>query len=174
MRHAGHTFEGLLGIAVGVVLVVGCRSPQRPDAPPRPATPVHELAAAADREAVPHVPLDSGPPALRPYLEQYPLGTLGRRRDLLAVSPERSLHLVQLALPLPPHTHPARKELAYVLTGRGVVRIGDREYPAAPGAAFRIDAGTPHSVHPDEGETLVAIVYYEPPLPEGDDSVPAR
>jgi len=168
--------RGRRGPALASLLLVAaatsaCRSPTRPEPPPRPSTPPHALTRAADDATV---ALHSGPKALGPYLEQFPLGNLGRRKDLLAAGEERSLHLVQLSLALPPHHHPERKELTYVLTGRGMVRIDGREYPAAPGAAFRIDPGVAHSVHPDEGETLVAIVYYEPPLLDGDDSVPVR
>ncbi len=111
------------------------------------------------------------PRELQPYLDAYPLGELGRRKDLLAASSERSMHLVQLALPLPPHKHPSRTEIAYVLTGTGTFYLGDRSYPAAPGAAFRITPGRVHWVVPDDGETLNAIVFYEPPLLGADDSV---
>jgi mannose-6-phosphate isomerase-like protein (cupin superfamily) len=158
--------------AVGLVVLLaaaGCTSPQ--ERPPAPTPPPDVVALMDGGEAV---PLDSGPPRLLPYLEQFPLGNRGRRKDLLASDDARSMHLVQLALPLPEHTHPERTEIAYVLRGRGLVRIDGRGYPAAPGAAFRIEPGTPHSVVPDEGETLIAIVYYDPPLLEGDDSVPTR
>ena len=162
-----------LALAAAVTLAVACGTPQQRPAPPTPAgPPPADVQAFLDDDAP--VPLDSGPPRLLPYLEQYPLGNRGRRKDLLASDDRRSMHLVQLSLPLPEHTHPERTEIAYVLRGRGLVRIDGRGYPAAPGAAFRIDAGTPHSVLPDEGETLIAIVYYDPPLLEGDDSVPVR
>ena len=157
-----------------VLLGSACRSPQRPapPPPPRPDTPAHEL-AASDLDVI---PLRSGPPLLGPYLEQYPLGNLGRRKDLLASNDARSLHLLQLSLALPPHQHPSRKTLAYVLTGRGRIVIDGREYPAAPGAAFRVDPGVLHSMHPNDGDTLVSLVYYEPPLldADGDDSVAAE
>ncbi len=149
---------------------VACRTaPRRTPRPPSDAAVRAEL--APDFEGV---PLRSPPPELGPYLEAFPLGTLGRRKDLLAADPLRSMHLVQLALPLPAHTHPRRREIAYVLRGRGTVLIAGRSYPAAPGATFNIAPGVAHTVLPDEGETLVAIAYYEPPLLEGDDSVPAR
>lgn len=154
-------------LAAACAASAGCSS--SPERPPAPPPGVQALMDDGDA-----VPLDSGPPALLPYLEQYPLGNRGRRKDLLAADGARSMHLVQLSLPLPEHTHPERTEIAYVLRGRGLVRVGDRGYPAAPGAAFRIEPGVPHSVLPDEGETIIAIVYYDPPLLEGDDSVPVR
>lgn len=171
MDRRGRRVAALAGLVLVAATASACRSPKRPEPPPRPSTPTHALTQSADDATV---PLDSGPKALGPYLEQFPLGNLGRRKDLLAVGEERSLHLLQLSLALPPHRHPERKALAYVLTGRGRVRIDGREYPAAPGAAFRVDPGVEYSVHPDEGETLVAIVYHEPPLLDGDDSVPVR
>ena len=148
-----------IGIFALAALTAACASPERPQEPPE-APP--EVTALIDDEL--SIRLESGPPALLPYLEQFPLGNRGRRKDLLASDAQRSMHLVQLALPLPEHTHPERTEITYVLRGRGLVRIGGRGYPAAPGAAFRIEPGRPHSVVPDEGETLIAIVYYDPPL----------
>ncbi len=162
MLRRWHLLTTALAVAAACLPIAGCRAPRTP-APPRPVAVVPVT-----------VPLDAGPRELGPYLEQYPLGSLGRRKDMLAATATRSMHLVQLSLPLPSHRHPTRKETTYVLDGRGSVRIGDRTYPAAPGAAFRIDPGVAHAVLPDEGETLVAIVYYEPPLLHGDDSVPAH
>jgi len=148
-----------LGVGALALCVAGCASPERP---PAPASVPAEVEALIDDGTA--VPLDSGPPALIPYLEQFPLGNRGRRKDLLATNGTRSMHFVQLSLPLPEHDHPERTEITYVLRGRGHVRINGREYPAAPGAAFRIEPGIPHSVLPVEGDTLIAIVYYEPPL----------
>jgi ferrochelatase len=68
---------------VGVILLqIGT-----PDAPtPLPATQVAALRTG-------------GPSALQPYLDAYPLGDKPTRVDLLAVSSERSLHLVQTRRP---------------------------------------------------------------------------
>ena len=148
-----------IGIFALAALTVACASPEHPPEPP--AAPP-EVTALIDDEL--SIRLEDGPPELLPYLEQFPLGNRGRRKDLLASDARRSMHLVQLALPLPEHTYPERTEITYILRGRGLVRIGGRGYPAAPGAAFRVEPGQPHSVVPDEGETLIAIVYYDPPL----------
>ncbi len=50
-----------------------------------------------------------------------------------------------------------------VLSGRGTVELGGTTYRAVPGSAFHIERGRPHAVMPNEGATLVAVVYYEPP-----------
>jgi mannose-6-phosphate isomerase-like protein (cupin superfamily) len=134
-------------LAVGLAGVGACRKPVRP-APPRE----HEaLRGRLDQRA------------LGPYLEAYPLGELGTRSDLLGHDPQRSMHLVQVRRALPAHSHVAHTERVYVLTGRGTVYVEDRSYPAVPGSAFRLDPGVTHSVHPDPGETLVAVVFREPP-----------
>lgn len=141
----------------------GCRSPKRPKAPAG--------VASAPRARGIEAFLQSD--QLQPYLDAYPLAEKGTRVDLLAHSPQRSLHLVQTKKVIAEHHHPKRTEIAYVLTGRGTCYVGGRSYPATPGSTFRIEPGVRHSVHPEEGSTLVAVVYYEPPLVEGDDRVEA-
>jgi mannose-6-phosphate isomerase-like protein (cupin superfamily) len=156
---------------VAVVLVAAaamgaaCRSHRTPAAIVRG----HEYFAppSADVDALMH----GGPAMLRPYLDAYPLADRGTRVDLLAATNDRSMHLVQASKPIPRHVHPARTEIVYVLTGAGTCYVGDRSYPAAPGSAFKIPPNTKHSTIPDAGQTLVAIVYYEPPMTSGDDGV---
>lgn len=133
-----------------LVGLAACAGPRRPEPPPRLEGLSPEFAQDTK--------------ALGPYLAQYPLGADGRRMDLLASNEQRSMHLVQTNRAIPAHYHPRRTEIAYVLTGRGTVYVEGRPYPAAPGAAFKVAPGRVHSVHPDEGETLVAVVYYEPPM----------
>ena len=151
------SFTGLTFGALALVALGACTSPDRP----KPPLELETVAPGLARDEK----------ALRPYLEQYPLGETGRRMDLLASNEERSLHLVQTRRAIAAHYHPRRTEVAYVLTGRGTVYIDGQGYPAAPGAAFRIDPRKVHSVHPADGETLVAVIYYEPPLLVGDDRV---
>ena len=160
MRPAGaarRSVRAVLWILVVLGTVVACASnPRRPAVPPQPEDPLWDWTETHE---------------LEPYLEKYPLGERGRRKDRIAATSERSMHLVQLALPLPRHVHRERKEIAYVLVGRGTIYLGETSYPAAPGAAFRIDPGVVHSAVPDEGETLIAIVFYEPPLGDEDDAI---
>lgn len=148
------------------VAFAGCRSQRTPPpvAPHRPA----QAAAAAESLR------EGGAPALKPYLEQYPLGEAGLRIDCLGTTVERSIHLVQARRGIGRHVHPARTETVYVLTGTGTCYVGDRSYPIRPGSTFKIAAGTPHSALPDEGQTIVAVAYFEPPLGDEDDRVPVE
>jgi len=147
-------------VTIALIALGACGSPQKTPAPPRkPSPPKLETLQ------------QGGEPALKPYLDAYPLGETGTRVDLLAATPERSMHLVQTRRGLARHYHPDRVETVYVLTGSGVCYVGDRSYPVAPGATFRIAAGVVHSVRPSEGAVVVAIAYFEPPLVDGDDRV---
>jgi mannose-6-phosphate isomerase-like protein (cupin superfamily) len=114
---------------------------------------------------------EGGEPALRPYLDAYPLGERGSRVDLLAATSQRSMHLVQVQRSIPRHYHKERVESVYVLTGSGVCYIGDKSYPVAPGAAFRIAPGVVHHVAPHKGSVVVAISYFEPPMVDVEDRV---
>jgi mannose-6-phosphate isomerase-like protein (cupin superfamily) len=139
--------------------LVGCHGRRTPPAP--------AASRAPDVEAL----RTGGEPALTPYLEAFPLGERGVRVDLLASTPERSLHFVQARRPIPRHVHPARTETVYVLRGTGTCYVGDRSYPIAPGATFHVAPGVPHSAIPDDGVTVVAVSYMDPPLLEDDDRV---
>ena len=145
-----------------------CRSQRTPDSLPR--VPQYFAPPSAEITAL----MQGGPAALQPYLDLYPLGDNGTRVDLLASTSTRSMHLVQTSKPIPRHFHAGRTEIVYVLTGTGTCYVGDNSYPATPGSAFKIRPKVKHSVIPDAGQTLIAVVYYEPPLLSGDDRVVAE
>ena len=151
----GSTGAARLAALIACLVVADC-STQRTPAAPR---------LAADPATAPAV-VGSG--QLQPYLDAYPLGDAASRVDLIAVSPARSLHLVQTRTAITRHMHALHTETTYVVTGSGTCWIGDRAYPAKPGSTFKIAKGVPHSVLPDVGSTLVALAYFEPSL-EGDD-----
>ena len=115
-----------------------------------------------------------GTPALKPYLDAYPLGTLGTRTDLLASTPQHSMHLVQSRRTIARHVRPTRTETMYIVTGTGTCYVGDRSYPIKPGSTFRIAPGVERTSLPAEGATIVAISYLDPPLTDGDDRVFAK
>jgi len=112
--------------------------------------------------------------ALKPYLEAYPLGMLGSRIDLLASTTERSMHLVQTRRGTGRFRRPTRTETLYVLTGTGICEVGDKSYPVAPGATFKIAPGVVHSMTATDGAVVVAVAYFEPPLVDADDRVDAQ
>ncbi len=142
------------------------------------------LAACAGRRTPPPAPKPSAakldplstadPTALRPYLDAFPLGSLGARIDLLAADDRRSMHLVQAKRAIARHSRPGRAETMYVLSGTGVCYVGEKSYPVAPGSTFHVAPGVVHSITVDPDSTLVAVVYLEPPLLDGDDRAPAR
>jgi mannose-6-phosphate isomerase-like protein (cupin superfamily) len=145
---------------VALVVLAACASQQQTPVPPkRPPTPG------------PDVSQMTGTTELRPYLDAYPLGMLGSRMDLLATTEERSMHLVQTRRGTGRMYRPSHTETLYVLTGSGICEIGDRSYPAKPGAAFKIAPGVVHSLTADEGAVVVAVAYFEPPLVDPDDRV---
>jgi mannose-6-phosphate isomerase-like protein (cupin superfamily) len=140
--------------------VGGCQSRQRtPEAPPPPREPKLEALRRG------------GDPALQPLLDAYPLGDKPARVDLLGATRKRSTHLVQARKPLPRHYHPTRTETVHVLTGSGACYVGEKPYPITPGATFRIAPGVVHAAFPDEGSTIVAVSWFEPPLVDVDDRV---
>jgi mannose-6-phosphate isomerase-like protein (cupin superfamily) len=144
--------------ALVLALAAGCRSQRTPKALPAPPVAKSE-------------PVLTGAVALQPYLDAYPLSDGDTRMDLVAATARRSMHLIQARVPLPRQSHPQRTETMYVLTGSGTCYVGDHSYPLAPGSTFRIRPGVPLSLHPDEGTTLVAVAWFEPPMTADDDGV---
>ena len=61
--------------------------------------------------------------------------------------------------------------VALVLTGTGICEVGDKSYPVAPGATFKIAPGVVHSMTATDGAVVVAVAYFEPPLVDVDDRV---
>jgi mannose-6-phosphate isomerase-like protein (cupin superfamily) len=54
-------------------------------------------------------------------------------------------------------------QILYVLEGEALVRIGDRQYPAKPGALVTIPAHTRHHVQSTGGKPLFFLTVYAPP-----------
>jgi mannose-6-phosphate isomerase-like protein (cupin superfamily) len=159
------TTPSIAALTLLAAALAGCHSARTPPAPPPPP------ATAAAEPSLLELLQSAGTPALQPYLDAYPLGDQGSRVDLLASDEKRSMHFVQVRRATPRHTYAARTETVYVLTGSGTCYIGDRSYPIQPGSAFRIAPGVPRTSLPDEGRTIVAISYFEPPLTGDDDRV---
>jgi mannose-6-phosphate isomerase-like protein (cupin superfamily) len=65
---------------------------------------------------------------------------------------------------IPPHHHDHSEEVIYVLAGRGITKIGDKEIPIGAGDTVYIPAGVEHSVVVQK--ELTAIQVYSPAGPE--------
>lgn len=52
-------------------------------------------------------------------------------------------------------------EVYFVLSGRGTLRAGDREFPAEPGSILYVAREVPHRFH-DVAEELRVLVFFAP------------
>jgi len=159
------TSRGAVLAAVVLVALSACRGQRTPV---RKADAAKRLPVSPEIEKLRH---GATPTELKPYLDAFPLGDMATRADLLATTPQRSMHLVQTRRGIARHFHPTRTETVYVLRGAGTCFVGDHSYPVTPGATFKIAPKVVHSVAAAEGETIVAVVYFEPPLVGADDRV---
>lgn len=57
----------------------------------------------------------------------------------------------------PPHTHPEREEVYYVLAGSGIILVDDEEIQAAEGLTFYVSGETRHGMKNLGGESLVVL-----------------
>ncbi|MBI2194112.1 MAG: cupin domain-containing protein [Planctomycetes bacterium] len=73
-----------------------------------------------------------------------------------------SIHVVE-ARDVPAHYHSYHDETVYVKSGRGVLRVGDMEYPIAAGALMHIPKGTFHSFRSADGTPAVVVSIVSPP-----------
>lgn len=82
-------------------------------------------------------------------------------REILRV-PSQSLGLYRLRAgsddPQRPH---AEDESYLVLSGRGRLRIADRDYDVEPGRLFFVERGTEHAFH-SVAEDLMLLVFFAP------------
>ena len=61
-----------------------------------------------------------------------------------------------------PHYHPLAEEIYYILTGRGVMRIGVATSEVGPGDAIAIPPGAVHTIANSGEETLVFLCCCAP------------
>jgi mannose-6-phosphate isomerase-like protein (cupin superfamily) len=47
----------------------------------------------------------------------------------------------------------------YVISGRGIAKVGDEEFPIRPGTAFIAHKGVPHSVKKSPGSMPVKVLW---------------
>jgi quercetin dioxygenase-like cupin family protein len=64
-----------------------------------------------------------------------------------------------------PHVHETEEEIIYVISGRGVSKVGDKDYILEPGVALFTEPGLPHGVINNGTEDMVLVSVFSPPLP---------
>ena len=84
-----------------------------------------------------------------------------RWREVFRV-PDLSLGVYRLARgETDPQTPHAEDEIYYVLSGRAVLRVGDRDHPLGPGEVAFVPARAEHRFH-DVAEDLTLLVFFAP------------
>ena len=66
------------------------------------------------------------------------------------------------------HFHPRSEEIYYILSGRGVMTIGDEKRVAQSGDAIAIPAGAPHCIENDGTDELRFLCCCAPAYSHGD------
>lgn len=67
---------------------------------------------------------------------------------------------------VPLHVHERETELLFVLTGEGVMRVANNDYPVEPDMAIQIPPGTEHSFEVTSDEPVTVLQFYSPSGPE--------
>lgn len=60
----------------------------------------------------------------------------------------------------PPHTHPDREEIYYVLSGSGAIVVGDKEVPASEGLAVYVSGEITHGIKNQTDTRLVVLFVH--------------
>lgn len=66
------------------------------------------------------------------------------------------------------HSHREYDEVYYVLSGQGVLELGDEHHSLRPGAVAVIPAGTQHALHAAPGQILKFIIFGTPAMAMND------
>ena len=66
------------------------------------------------------------------------------------------------------HFHTGYNEVYYILSGSGIVTIGEDSHALRPGAVVVIPAGVPHSLQSDTDMPLEFVIFGTPPIPLDD------
>ncbi|MGH9357983.1 MAG: cupin domain-containing protein [Terriglobia bacterium] len=69
-----------------------------------------------------------------------------------------------------PHTHSDAEQVYYILEGKGLMRLGDRDLVVEPNTAIHIPSGLIHGIANTGLEDLVFIVVTTPPQISRSDS----
>jgi len=105
-----------------------------------------------ESEKIPFSPYPKGTSNIKRILEQK---TVGSKRftgfGLLEIPPNGVF---------PPHTHPDREEIYYVLSGSGVIITEDKEVPATEGLTIYVSGESPHGIKNGTDKSLVVLFIH--------------
>jgi len=96
----------------------------------------------------------------------YPKGTANIKRilDQKTAGSKRFTGFGLLEIPpngvFPPHTHPDREEIYYVLSGSGTIVIGDKEVSASEGLTVYVSGETPHGIKNQTDKPLTVLYVH--------------
>jgi mannose-6-phosphate isomerase-like protein (cupin superfamily) len=94
-------------------------------------------------------------------------GLLIKVLESRATHPHMSMMLVRLAVGgvISTHVHATETETAYVLAGRGVLKLGDNdEVVMEPGRGVSVPPGLDHSLHNRGDVPLELLAIHAPPV----------
>ena len=60
----------------------------------------------------------------------------------------------------PPHTHPDREEVYYVLSGTGTIMVEDKEVPAVEGLTVYVSGETSHGIKNQTDKPLTVLFVH--------------
>ncbi len=105
-----------------------------------------------ESEKIPFSPYPKGNSNIKRILEQK---TVGSKRftgfGLLEIPPNGVF---------PPHTHPDREEIYYVLSGSGAIVIEDKEVPATKGLTIYVSGEAPHGIKNETDKPLLVLFVH--------------
>ncbi|MBS7639646.1 MAG: cupin domain-containing protein [Candidatus Bathyarchaeia archaeon] len=106
-----------------------------------------------DSEEVPFTAYPKGNASIKRIVEQK---TVGSKRftgfGILEIPPKGGI--------FPPHTHPDREEIYYVMSGSGTILVGDKEFPAKPGLTLYVSGEDPHGLRNDGDEPFIVLFVH--------------
>lgn len=111
-----------------------------------------DMWSVIESEKIPFSPYRKGVANIKRVIEQK---TVGSKRftgfGLLEIPPNGVF---------PPHTHPDREEIYYVLSGSGAIVIGDKEVPASESLAVYVSGEVTHGIKNQTDTRLIVLFVH--------------
>ncbi|MCX8171153.1 MAG: cupin domain-containing protein [Candidatus Bathyarchaeota archaeon] len=108
--------------------------------------------AIIESDKVPFTPYPKGTSNIKRIIEQKNVGSKRFTGFGLLEIPPNGI--------FPPHTHPDREEIYYVISGNGIIVVGDREIPAKPGLTLYVSGEDPHGLRNDGREPFIVLFVH--------------